>query len=810
MIGNAHLDPVWLWQWQEGYHEAKATFQSALDRMNEDENFVFTCACACYYSWVEENAPEMFKQIQRRVAEGRWQLVGGMWIQPDCNAPCGESMVRQLLYSQRYFKEKFGKTVTCGYNVDTFGHNAMLPQLLKKAGITRYVWMRPGMHENPEIPEGVFVWIAPDGSDVIAYRIPNEYNRAQNVTGKMDDSLAIADRLGTSQMCFYGVGNHGGGPTIANLKEIAAYQKDASRGNEIIHSHPDAYFDEIEASGIDLPRWKEELQHHASACYSTNSISKQLMRKAESALTRAEKLGALSQQLTGHELKKDSMDLAWQNVMFDQFHDIMGGCSIRPAMEDAATTLQESISIAAREENAALQRLSWQVDTAQGNPLRVRSKEESFWMWSMNGQGTPVVAFNPHAFPADATVSLQVPVGRAADNDGNEIPCQTIRALRTNGTDTKSSIFRAEVPAMGYKLFWVFAQEESKAVSSSVSAQGTVLENSLIRAEFDALTGAMTSLLRKDTNQEYLAAPARPVLVDTEHADTWGHMVFKYDQPAGMFSNATVRILENGPVRAGIEVVTRFGASVLTQKYYLYEGRDQIEVDVKLHFHEGLRMLKLAFPTALTSPKALAEVEYGVIERPSNGEEEHCHRYSALTGDQGGLAIFSDSKPSYSADGSEIRLTCANSSIFADHYGQQTRDADCEYQDQGEQRFRYCIAPFAGAWQDAGLSRRAAVFCQTLPYVVETYHEGPLAPCCEGLKLEAENLEMGALKRAEDGKGWILRISETVGRAVETTIAAPLFGRTIPASFTPFELKTLYLPDDASAPVREVLLTELD
>ena len=168
MIGNAHIDPVWLWQWREGFHEVKATFRSALDRMNETPDFVFTCACACYYQWVEENDPEMFEEIRVRVKEGRWAVVGGMWIQPDMNAPSGESIARQLLYSQRYFKERFGFAVNTGYNVDSFGHNAMMPQLFKKAGIENYIWMRPGIHENPDISEGPMTWEAPDGSRVQA------------------------------------------------------------------------------------------------------------------------------------------------------------------------------------------------------------------------------------------------------------------------------------------------------------------------------------------------------------------------------------------------------------------------------------------------------------------------------------------------------------------------------------------------------------------------------------------------------------------------------------------------------------------
>ena len=170
MIGNAHLDPVWLWNWQEGFQEVKATFKSALDRMREDENFVFTCSSAAFYEWVEENNPKMFQEIQKRVKEGRWEIVGGWWIQPDCNIPSGESFIRQGLYGQRYFQEKFGVTAKTGYNVDSFGHNGNLPQILKKSGMDHYIFMRP-MPLEKGLPGRIFRWKSMDGSEVTAYRM---------------------------------------------------------------------------------------------------------------------------------------------------------------------------------------------------------------------------------------------------------------------------------------------------------------------------------------------------------------------------------------------------------------------------------------------------------------------------------------------------------------------------------------------------------------------------------------------------------------------------------------------------------------
>ena len=174
MIGHAHLDPVWLWRWTEGFQETKATFRSALDRMKEYDDFQFISSSAAFYEWIEQSDPAMFAEIQNRVREGRWCLVGGWWIEPDCNIPAGESFVRQGLYGQRYFMEKFGRKAVVGFNPDSFGHAASLPQILKKSGLHYYVFMRP-MPNEKGLPSRLFWWESDDGSRVLTYRIPYEY-----------------------------------------------------------------------------------------------------------------------------------------------------------------------------------------------------------------------------------------------------------------------------------------------------------------------------------------------------------------------------------------------------------------------------------------------------------------------------------------------------------------------------------------------------------------------------------------------------------------------------------------------------------
>ncbi len=823
MIGNAHIDPVWLWQWREGYQEVKATFQSALDRLDESDDFVFTCACADYYRWVEENAPGMFKKIQQRVAEGRWKVAGGMWIQPDCNMPSGESFARHMLYSQRYFKEKLGVTVKTGYNVDSFGHSAMLPAIFKRAGIDNYVFLRPGKHENGDIPYPLFKWISPEGTAVNAFRIIDSYESSfGTIENDVQRALDMEAEKGYPIMCFYGVGNHGGGPTIKN---IASIHKLMDEGVKIKFSDPDTYFNEIKEMGVELPEWKNELQHHASGCYSATSMIKMLNRRVENALIRCEFFDALSGVLTGHVGKP--LNQAWQNLMFNHFHDVLCGCSIKEAYDDANQQMNEALSIAAREENAALQKISWEVDTVCSIPGRLRSKESHFALWELDGLGTPIVIFNPHPFEAECPVQLFGAVAYVTDDKDNDVPVQTVRASRTNGDDKWDSVFTAKVPALGYKLYWAYLAEkgeashrdtrkirtpedtsDEKAASTGLVITETSIENEKIAVKFDKDTGAIVSIVSKETGYETLKAPADVKLIDIEHVDTWAHMVFKFDKEKESFADARFTVLEKGPVRAKLQVTTKVLGSTMKQYYTLYAGADQLEVDVELDMQEKFRMVKLCFPVAANDPVSRAEISYGFIERVCDGAEETGHRWMALGGEEGGIGLLNNGKYSFSCENGEIRLTVANTSVFADHYGQNTRDEQCPFADMGVQEFKYAIVPYAGCWKKANFARRGEVFNRALPWVIETYHEGKLPTSYEGLKVSAENVSVGALKRAEDNNGYIIRLNETAGIATKAVIEAPMFGRTIEVELSPIDIKTVFIPDDAAAPVKEVMITE--
>lgn len=805
MIGNAHLDPVWLWLWREGYHEVLATFRSALDRLNETPDFVFTCACACYYEWVEENDPLMFEEIRQRVAEGRWGIVGGMWIQPDMNLPSGESILRQTLFAQRFFHQKFGKIATVGYNVDTFGHNAMTPQLLRLSGMSSYVWMRPSVIENGNIPEGPMIWEGTDGSRVTAYRIYGEYTTAHHMPEKIENVRSLEERIRKPVMCFYGVGNHGGGPTIENLRQIAEYRQ--THGSLLPYGTPMDYFHLLEKEKVALPVWKGELQHHASGCYSTHSASKLLHRKAENAMLRMEKLGVLSHCLTGHQLQKAFTDQAWKTLLFNEFHDIMGGCCLAEALEEAQQQLCEVLSIADREENAALQCISWRIDTMKGHPERIRSKEEDWSLWGIRGQGTPVIVFNPHAFETTDTILIHRPVQAVRDDDGGLVPAQVIRASRTNGEhDRWDSIFRARVPALGYRVYWLF-MEKSSPVSSPLNASLDRLENEQLLAQFNPKTGALFRLIHKKTGCSVLSGASSTKLIDIEHCDTWAHGVFCFDQEAGKFECTEIKLEEAGPVRAVLRVTSRHNQSILCQRYILYADADQLEVETTLDLHEKHKLVKQCYPTDFR--QNFAEVPYGVIERAPNGDEEAHQRWTAVQGVSGGLAVLNNGKYSYSVSNGELRVTLANTSIFADHFGQAYRDDHCEYMDQGRQQFRLTLVPYAGRWEDALLTQRAEALHQPLPHIVETYHSGPLPTLFEGIRLSSPGIAVRTFKRSENNQGMILRAAESTGQTQNVSISLPLLGRHLMRKWKPFEIKTFFLPDDSALAEWEIPSTEL-
>lgn len=812
LIGNAHLDPIWLWRWQEGCGEVLQTFRSALDRLNEYPDFIFTCSSAAYYRWVEEIDPEMFEEIKARVQEGRWVPVNGWWVQPDCNMPSAESFARHALYSQLYYYEKFGVICRTGYNVDSFGHNYMIPQLLKQGGMDNYVMMRPGMHENAEIPENVFWWEAPDGSRVLTYRITPGYGESgeKNIQRTLDMLQNVAGEKQLGMMLFYGVGNHGGGPTRGDIEFMIKKMSEEGYQN-VKFSSPDQYFKYMLANPLDVPVWKDDLQHHASGCYSATSMIKRLNRMAENALQSAEKWNTIAAKAAGFEPKTEEFSEAWKDVLFNQFHDIFDGCSIMEAYNDVNETMGHALTIAARAQNNAHIRLARNIDTwleGVSDPINSDDFNDGKALPEVRhsscppGFPRPVVVFNPLSWEVTTPVQTYQPSEMVKDSEGNLVLFQNVRSSRSNDSHA-DTVFMAKVPALGYATYWLYPRtEENGAVKSAVRTHVLEMENEYIRVRFDRETGCISYIGDKKSGSNYLRAPgAVPLVIDDEKSDTWAHMVFKFHNIKGTMKLESIKLVENGPLRAVIRVKHSYGNSFLTQNFILAAGQKTLRVECKAMWQERFTMLKFAFPLAGTDEISTHEVCAGFIKRPCNGEEEPAQQWADVTVSDGdtrrGISILNDSKYSYDCPGAEIRLTALRNVIFADHYSSRP-EADFNFTDEGLQRFEYGIYLHDGEAETSDVVKEATLMNNRLVPVPESYHKGKGESQVKSyLSIDADNVIATAVKFAEDGSGAvIIRCYETRGEKCRAFIKSDVFDFAFYSDFEPHKIKTFRIEPD--------------
>jgi alpha-mannosidase len=789
MIGNAHIDPVWLWQWPEGYQEVRATFQSAIDRMNEYPDFVFTCDSSLFFEWIEESDPDLFEQIRSRVAEGRFQIIGGWWVEPDCNIPSGESFVRQALYGQHYLREKFGITATTGANIDSFGHNATIPQILARSGADSYVFLRPGPKEMP-FDTPLFWWESADGSRVLAYRIPHEYCAPKDDIGEhVEKAIASLPSSADDYAVFYGVGNHGGGPTIANLECI---EKLNERGDlpRLELSSLRRFFDEIDANG-EIPTLRGELQHHSRGCYTTHSGIKRWNRRAENLLLRAEKWCAIAATLGFRDYPLDDLTRAWKLVLFNQFHDTLAGTAIEPAYEDARDQLGHASSIAADAFNSAVQSIA----------RRIRIEQEEV-------ESRPVVVFNPHPWPLRATHEVEYTWMRdegvcVVDDEGNPVPMQVTRSLTTMSGLRARLAFAVDVPPLGYRVYRIRkgAVEWEPPVASD-----TLLENEHLLLALDAPTGRIAKLVLKSTSADLAAPVAKHAVVVNDRSDTWGHGVVAYDDEAGEFECEAVRLLENGPVRSIVRVESRYGDSTLREDYILAADAHYVDVRVTIDWRERLALLKLRYPTSVDTESATFETPYGSIERRAGGDEEPGQAWVDVSCAERGLTVANDAKYGYDVRGGDIGISAVRSPVWAWHDPRELEDeGDYVYMDQGQQTLNVRLIPHAGDRRAADVVRRAIELNQPAFGLIETFHEGPLPQRNSYGDEGGGEVVVTAVKAAEDGDGVVVRAYESAGRASGARIE--VLGRTIDADFGANEIKTFVVPRDGGD-VRETDLLE--
>lgn len=782
MIGNAHIDAPWLWPLSEADAVVHSTFRSALERMEEDPTLTMTTSSSQFYEWVAASDPGMMDEIRAHVRSGRWNLVGGWWIEPDINVPNGESLIRQGLYGQLSLQRMFGRRATVGYNPDSFGHTGSLPQILKSQGLTSYVFMRPNAIEKPEITQNLFLWKGVDGTSILTYRIPLFYDDPGNVRGHMERTVkALEGQPERTDMEFFGIGDHGGGPTKENIRSIRVIQKEAD-APKIFYSTPDRYFAEVsDHLPVTIQHYAGDLQHHSVGTYTAGSEIKKLNRKTEAALIAAEKFSALGQVAWGSAYPHDLLTRAWERVLLLQFHDSMAATTL----PDHAVTARDGYGFAQDVATDALmtstQRLAWQIPTTDPDSKYL-------------------VVFNPHSWPAKQIVEYDLGWKRdqatAVEGEaGQSFPFQFVDATAAVN-DRLGLIAEVDVPPLGYRQIRIRKVAQAKEPLESLHATESAMENDYLKLTF--LPGGGMQIFDKTAGREVLSDKGFGALVMSDESDTWSHKVKTYDKQIGTFTRTELKIEENGPLRTRVRESFRYGASVMRVDWILYAGHKSIEARVELDWHEHLKLLKFSFPVNVTAPKATYEIAYGAMERQTNGDEDPGQRWVDVTGHDRssaqGLTVINDAKYGYSVKGSDLRISVVRGAVFANHEPKELQPGvDYHWMDQGLQTFRMELVPHSGDWQEANAPQRADELVTEVPVVYQGIHPGTRPEVGSFLSVDSPNVSVAAIKQAESGTGTVLRCYETSGHPTTTTIHLGFLKKSIEwkGSFRAFEIKTL-------------------
>ena len=797
LIGNAHIDIFWLWPWEEGLQEIRASFASAIDRINEHGKFIFTSACAYYYSLVESVDPVLFRRIEEAVKAGRWRITGGWWLQPDCNTPSGESYVRQGLYAQRYFMEKFGLMAETGYNVDSFGHNGNLPQILKKSALKSYVFMRPMSHEKI-LPASLFHWEGIDGSRVLAHRLMVSYNSGsdwgEKLAQKIEFHSKAAEKEGASLMCFYGVGNHGGGPTKQNLKTI---DEEIAKGKNIVYSDPQKYFEEISALP-DIPVVKDELQYHAIGCYSSVSKVKRANNFTEQQLLFAEKMLAVIGNSAGDsDDQHKALAEAWKKVLVNQFHDSLGGCSVPEAYPKILAAYgwgQETVNHMTA---LLFQRLTSRVTTFK--------------------DGTTVIIWNPHPWEIVQAIEIIGVSDEVLDQQGHKIPFEPVSTNAvTTGFFSQSLRLNVSLPALGYTSLKLVNFRNSLETGEFLSFQYTrTASNRLVSGDWETLidreSGFITSLRNTKTNTEFLGPGGiGPFIVDDE-SDTWTHAISSYAGARRKMALESYTLVSRGDVSVEYEIVYKLHKSTVILRIVLNGVMGTLDIKTRVLWNEQHRLLKLAIEGAFESDTFVSEIPYGAIERKADGTEWPIQRWARLGRREGAcLGVINDGIYSASAEGGTLYLTLLRSPVYAHHENQHPRpDIHPRYVDQGEAEFHIQLRPFAGGAGNDILARHALELNQKAIYVIESPHHGifPGEQSYCRIKNESTTL-ISTIKRSEDNDGWVIRAVEAAGKNTRPEIDFTWLGVSGSFDFSPYEIKTIKISDKDKS-IRETNMLEV-
>jgi alpha-mannosidase len=699
-IGHAHIDTAWLWPLAESYRKAVRSFSSQVAYMDRYPEFRFACSQAQQYDWIRRRDPELYGRIRARVDSGQWLPVGGTWVEPDCNLPSGESLVRQFLHGQRFFEREFGRRCPEFWNPDVFGYNGQLPQIMRGAGIGRFLTQKLSWNRFNPPAHHTFTWQGIDGSQVLAHFPPADTYNATADVAELRRSVRDYkdhDRSHRSLLVF-GYGDGGGGPT-PDMLETLRRARDLQGLPRTTITTSDEFFTALEADARDLPAILGELyfEYHRGT-YTSQSAVKLGNVQGERSLHDAEFLAAAAMREAGAAYPAEQLDQLWKLLLLNQFHDILPGSSISLVYEDAA---RDHAAVLAGAESVAAGALA-----------------------AIAGGGEPA-------------------------------PVNTIGATRAEVAERPDGrLAWSEAPSYG---IGTAADDAPDGARATEQGDRVALENGVLRAELTR-DGRLVSLVHLATGREALDGPGNVFQLYDDRPtayEAWDVDPFHLETARDAGPAESCAVTEPGGLRAQVEVRHPIGtASTLRQLVRLDAGAFRLEFHCEVDWRERRTMLKVLFPVAVHSTSATYQMQFGHAERPTHFSTSHDlaryevpgHRFADLSEHGFGVALLTDCKYGYSTLGREMRISLLRSPSVPDP------DADA-----GSHRFAYAVMPHAAGWREAGVVAEAARFATPL-----RWSAGAGEPR-SWLSVDDPNLVLDTVKRAEDSDALLLRLYEAHG-----------------------------------------------
>lgn len=745
LVCNAHLDPAWLWRWNEGLAEAISTFRVAADFCDKYDGFVFNHNESLLYEWVEEHEPALFERIKKLVAQGKWHIMGGWYLQPDCVMTSGESLLSQIDLGREYFKEKFGVEPKTAVNVDSFGHTRGLVQILKAKGYEGYTFMRP------QKIYGDFLWEGFDGSTVIGQRLYGAYATAQG------DGLRRVEECATTcikdvEMCFWGIGNHGGGPSKIDLEAINEYIKKSDV--EIVHSTPENYLKE--AKKTELPVINTSLGKVMVGCYTSMVRIKQANRRVENKIATLEKIMSYANLCSDFEYAGDELAEVKKRLAFCQFHDILPGSSIKAVEEDALRTL----AFAEDKIDRLFQKAFFKLCEGQK-----KAKEGTI----------PVLVFNPHPyeiegdFDVDFIMQLQnwndneETIAIVYDQNGNICPSQNEKARSTFSLDwAKKVSFRAKLaPASISRFDCELKTINTKELDAKKYDNNTLsFENERMEVVINRKTGLIDKLV---IDGKALIEKGGQLEVYNDNEDPWAMRVSAFDDFDASFElmsdlevseflgypdevEQNVRVVEDGEVRTKIQTFWKYKNSKAVIEYTVPKHDIYIDVNITLHSNDVNKTIKYNLNTAFDG------VPYGQTAFGSEeleGEQKECvfHKWCALKNDDTALAVYNKGTYAGSFTENKVKITLLRTPVYACHpiadrpFAPHNRFL--EHIDIGERHFVYRIS------NGVNLEQNAQIYNEE-PVSMSFFPSGDGTEKQSALSVDSSNIIVSSLRKKND------------------------------------------------------------